>query len=50
MCPPPPNPNPAEYLPLPRLNSLEQNNFVAMQAELAASIQKGLGFMAAAPA
>jgi hypothetical protein len=36
---------PAEFLPLPRLNALEQENFQAMQAELRDSIQKGVEFM-----
>lgn len=34
-----------EFLPLPRLNALEQENFERMKAELQASIQKGLEFV-----
>ncbi|GAB4820437.1 hypothetical protein N2152v2_007483 [Parachlorella kessleri] len=35
----------AEFLPLPSLNKLEQENFKAMGAELAASIRKGVDFV-----
>ena len=61
MCPtPPPPPHhrhhhhthrlvspawPAEFLPLPRLNAMEQGNFESMKAELRSSIQKGVDFM-----
>lgn len=34
----------AEFLPLPRLSALEQENFDRMREELQASIQKGLDF------
>ena len=34
----------AKYLPLPRLNALEQANFEEMQTELAANINNGLEF------
>lgn len=39
------SPHRAEFLPLPRLNALEQENFERMKAELQASIQKGLEFV-----
>lgn len=39
-------PTPAEFLPLPRMNELERENFEAMKAELRDSIQKGVDFMA----
>lgn len=35
----------AEFLPLPRLNAMEQGNFESMKAELRSSIQKGVDFM-----
>ncbi|KAI3435570.1 hypothetical protein D9Q98_001635 [Chlorella vulgaris] len=35
----------AEFLPLPRLNALEQDNFESMKEELVSSIAKGVGFM-----
>jgi hypothetical protein len=35
----------AEFLPLPRLNALEQDNFEGMKEELVSSIAKGVGFM-----
>lgn len=35
----------AEFLPLPRLNALEQENFERMKGELQSSIQKGVGFV-----
>ena len=35
----------AEFLPLPSLNKLEQENLKAMGAELAASIKKGVEFV-----
>jgi malate dehydrogenase len=39
----------AEFLPLPHMNALERENFEAMQVELAASIQKGVDFVANPP-
>ena len=35
----------AEFLPLPSLNKLEQENLKAMGAELAGSIKKGVDFV-----
>ena len=35
----------AEFLPLPRLNAAEQENFEIMKSELRTSIQKGIDFM-----
>lgn len=45
---PPPNLG-AEFLPLPPMNGVEREGFEAMQAELAASIQKGVEFVANPP-
>jgi hypothetical protein len=34
----------AEFLPLPKLNPLEQDNFNQLKQELAGSIKKGIDF------
>lgn len=43
-CRPPAPPPCAEFLPLPRLNALERENFEAMKEELRGSIDKGVRF------